>query len=261
MNEIKLAALAAAGLLAAVPSAHATATATATLTNFHYQVFDLDPNDGIAAAVTFASGASVSASASHTDGTTVSDSQNANGAIGSALSVSALLGGSSASSLTTAGDPAGADLWPGAWSSASAAGAHNSANGVAWLVASSFTLTPHTLLVFSGTPSGVKAATTALGEAAYASASVQISDAGNTQYANGRAYANVYADGATASWLPAFISASFSNLTNADVTGFAYAYASTSALGVAAIPEPASYALMVTGLLTVGLAVRRRRTR
>ena len=261
MNEIRLAALAAAGLLAAAPSAHATATATATLTNFHYQVFDLDPNDGIAAAVTFASGAYAYAVASHTEGTTVSHSQNADGAIGSALSVSALLGVNTASALTTSGDPAGAGTGPGASSIASAAGAGNTAYGSANLVSSSFTLTPHTLLVFSASPSGLSAATTALGESAYASAYVQFRAADSSQISYGAAYASAYTDGTSYISSPTSIKASFTNLTNAEATAYAYAYASTSAYGVAAIPEPESYALMLSGLLTVGLAVRRRRTR
>ena len=52
-------ALVAAGLLACVGNAHAlaTATATASLSNFQVQVFDLNPLDGVTAAVTFASGA------------------------------------------------------------------------------------------------------------------------------------------------------------------------------------------------------------
>ena len=50
-------ALVAAGLLACVGNAHALATATASLSNFQVQVFDLNPLDGVTAAVTFASGA------------------------------------------------------------------------------------------------------------------------------------------------------------------------------------------------------------
>ena len=52
-------------MLACVGSAHAlatataTATATASLSDFQVQVFNLNPLDGIAAAVTFASGAQV----------------------------------------------------------------------------------------------------------------------------------------------------------------------------------------------------------
>ena len=53
------AALVAAGLLACVGSAHALATATASLSNFQVRVFDLNPLDGVTAAVTFASGAQV----------------------------------------------------------------------------------------------------------------------------------------------------------------------------------------------------------
>ena len=53
------AALVAAGLSACVGSAHALATATASLSNFQVRVFDLNPLDGVTAAVTFAGGSQV----------------------------------------------------------------------------------------------------------------------------------------------------------------------------------------------------------
>ena len=93
-------ALATAGLLACADSAHALATATASLSNFQVQVFDLTPLDGIAASVTFDSGAAVYAHAF--DGTLVSSSDG--NLAGTALSVSAADGNASASASTTAGD-------------------------------------------------------------------------------------------------------------------------------------------------------------
>ena len=92
-------ALVAAGLLVGVGSAHALATATASLSNFQVQLFDLNPLDGITAAVTFAGGAQVYAHS--TDVTTVNN-YDINVA-GSALSVSALVGNASSGASTTAG--------------------------------------------------------------------------------------------------------------------------------------------------------------
>lgn len=262
MDDIKWAALAAAGLLAVAPQAQATVSATASLTNFQYQLFDLDPSDGIAASVSFAGSASAFASA--TDSAVAGsngNSQSASGAIGAGLSVSALQGISTAQAQTFAGNPTTAGAAPGSFASASTSGIGNSAYGSSSpLNSSGFTLSPRTLLVFSASVSSISVTSSVLGESAYASVTVGLYDSGgpSSQQSLGQAYAGIGSDGYTYSNVPGSVSASFTNLSGLPVTGTAYvqAYASVS---TTAVPEPRTYALMLAGLLSVRLLTGRHR--
>jgi hypothetical protein len=186
------------------------------------------------------------------------DYQSASGAIGSALSVSSMLGGNSSSASTTAGDPSGAGPGPGATSAASASGASSYAYASGEALSSTFTLTPQTLLVFTANAAGVSASSTQLGEYAGAYAMVQLYDYVGGQLSYGQAYAVVQTDGYTYSNLPSSLTASFVNLSSASMTGYAYAEASSSVQGVAAVPEPAALSLFLAGLGAVGVVARRR---
>ncbi len=261
MNDITWAALAAAGLLAVVPQAQATVTTSATLTNFQYQLFDLDPGDGIPASVSFDSGAFVQAQARDIAIPGSSQFQSASGAFGEALSVSALQGLSNSQAQTFAGNPTSAGAGPGGFASASTAGAGNDAYASGTLLNSGFTLSPRTLLVFTASVGNLSVNTSVLGEYSYASVSLGIYDSSNgptSQQSYGQAYASIQSDGSTYSSLPGSITASFTNLSGLSVSGFAYAqayaYASTTA-----VPEPQTYGLMLLGLMALAPAIRRRR--
>ena len=114
-------------------------------------------------------------------------------------------------------------------------------------------------MVFSAN-SGTTAARTLAGEAAEATAFIQMSSDDNSQSSYGQSYIYV-GDNSNYSNLQPLIQASFVNLTAASVTGYASAYANAFAAGVTAVPEPETYAMMLVGVLVVGSLARRRNTR
>ncbi|PZP31273.1 MAG: hypothetical protein DI603_12970 [Roseateles depolymerans] len=236
------------------------ATASASLSNVHLQLIDLDPNDGITAAISFNGDTSTYNNAywSLNGSYQAGDWQYAPG-LGVAIPAVAVSGvGFSASASSTAGDLFQGAGWGGsAQASAVTAGVRSTAYAETY--AGQFTLAPHTLLVLmADSPAATVSA--ALGEYASASAylSVQSLD-GSTQ---GSAYAQAYinADGAGYSNAPSFLQVSFVNLSGTAISGYLYgeAYAYASA---APVPEPGSAALMLGGLLGAGALLRRRARR
>lgn len=229
------------------------------LSDFRYELVDLDPNDGIVPAVTFDTGSTLGAGW-YPPGSTMCDCQYANGAIGSAFSVSGTQGSFVASAAASAGNPAGTGLGPGL--SVSVNGFEPGAGGQAYgyAVIGAFSLTPNTRLVFTASTSGLSASTSILGQAVSANAAVQLSN--QTQDLISFENSNLYIDvnGVQSSNLLSTVTASFTNASGGAVGGYAFVSASVSILDVRAVPEPSTYAFMLVGLLSLGLAVRRKRS-
>jgi hypothetical protein len=248
--------VAASGVLLA-PTAFATVTATATLSDLHYQLFDLDLTDGIAPFVTFTGGASVFTSA--TPNGVTQDIHSADGALWSALSVSSLLGSNSASARTTAGTPVGVGVGPGAVAIATAAGANSVSFANSVPMGADFTLSAHTLLVFTASTSGVGVTNTQAGENGYVYATVSLYSPNYTgQSSYGQSYAQLNADGSRDSSLAPLVAASFVNLSSASIAGNAYVQVYAQVYGVTVVPEPETYVMFLAGLASVAFLVQRR---
>jgi hypothetical protein len=259
MKHLCRVAAASIALAACSPCAFATATATATLNNLRYQLFDLDPSDGVTPAVMFDAGSAASTFATADDYATW-EYNYISGPLGSGQSISSIRGTAIAFAVVTPGEFTGSGATPVATAQASATGSSASALSNTWAVYSGFTLTPRTLLVFVANGTGLLASRTLPGEAFEAALRVQlesVSDAG--QLSVGQTWMRGYSDGTGDSNVVPLITASFSNLSATPVSGFARAFASAYATGAGPVPEPNALLMFFVGLSGLAAAARRSR--
>lgn len=264
--------LALAFVAAAVPvrAAPPQLSATADISTFQIQLIDLDPGDGITAALTFADPFVTSAVAVVRSDTEIGD-RPPFVTLGGAVSAEAAARGFAAQAELRSGDP----FTPGAGPSASVA-VHGEGSST-WAEASAaayflgvpagFSLTPHTRVVFSALVS----ASISVGGGATAAALTR-ADAGGTLTLNAddgrirRARAGIGTDEGSSSFADRLLSISLDNLGDAALFGQVSAYTDAAISYVpASVPEPATWALMLAGLALItgagGVSAPRRRLR
>ncbi len=242
-------------------------TASANFSDFHIELIDLDPSDGIAPAVQFedVQGGSFVAAESGTPADHLTD-----------LHLGGQVFGGANSSATHDAASASAQLNGDAFASGAQAAATASADlrdtyGAAsvWLGDGSnvvtFTLTPHTRLVISGDATASVMSTIDDPNAdAWASIYLKLTDyTGLDQVSDGGAEAEQFStDGARPSELvdSRSVEISFDNATADSAGGIFYGAIDVSVSDLSlSVPEPATGALLLSGLGLAGLLRRRRR--
>lgn len=265
MQAKALATIVAIASLTALPAV--ASTATATLTDFHIELVDLDPNDGIAPSLLFQNvqGGSFIAAESGAPGHVLTDAHQGGTPFGAGSSSSARGGASALSSFT--GDPRGA----GGLASATAFTGMPGLYGASTVqlgdgaIYAPFTLSADTRLVITADASASALSTFADPHAdTWASVFLKLTDGTGT--------GSVSTDTATAEQFALIggtpsattdtrrISISFDNLTAADLGGIFYgsidAYAAD--LSPSAVPEPGGLPLLAAGLGVLAWRLRRR---
>jgi PEP-CTERM motif len=82
------------------------------------------------------------------------------------------------------------------------------------------------------------------------------------QMSSGRSCIALHPNGTIFDALHSTVTASFSNLTDLPVEGYAYARAQAESTGVAvAVPEPSAYVMFGIGLITIGARLKRKASR
>lgn len=282
MKRLSVIALAVAALAAA--PAFAASSSSASIGPMSLQLFDLDPLDGVAPSITFnispyGYDTYVAASA-YQSNPYAYDWQGgyfpgpwALNAVNAAAGVS-----QAAASIGGAGMANGATLSASGSSGDFTANTGDSATYTAeanvhpnrWY-GTSFTLTAKTLVLVSGNAS-VAADAAPLGPSgywdyAYAHVWLNVWGPGASGSGSQSAYDDItvggYAYGVPFSLSDArSLGASFVNLTSSDMDGYFEVGASVTGITYAnVVPEPETYALMLAGLLTVGIITHRRRRR
>jgi hypothetical protein len=282
-----LKALAAACLAVVAAPVLADAHGSASFGSVTVTLIDLNPNDGIAPSISFLQGARYEAgpyitgeAQSYLPG--VEDSRFERVAATQTKSledkVKTSLASSSAS-VTAAANGAGFTAMSVSGAAESAVGGYGHfysyASVPAAVAGNGFVLSPNTMVSFSAF--GSASADYTLG---YTSQSIEGERASAvlTLYVSGakadgsgdvtdfqQQFASVYSDiygglpgSDSASW-NGVMSASYSNLSTHSSIGHFYAETEVGGLSVSAVPEPATYGMLLAGLGTIGIARRRRR--
>ena len=251
--------------LAAMPAV--ASTATASMSDFHIELVDLDPNDGIAPSLTFQNvqGGPFIAAESGAPGNVLTDTHQGGLPFGAGSSSSARGGASALSSFM--GDPRA----PGAGGTASASaqtgtrglyGASTVQLGDGAIYAP-FTLSADTRLVITADASASALSTFDDPHAdTWASVFLKLTDAtGTGSVSTDTASAEQFAaTGAMPTTDQRQFTLTFENLTSADLGGIFYgsidAYAAD--LSPAAVPEPGGLPLLAAGVGLLAWRLRRR---
>lgn len=256
MTTRAAAALLALGMAAAAAPVAAATTASASIEAVHFQVIDLDPNDGITAAITFADASAIAyayVAAGTLAGQNVIASDGGSGLPGTAQSALVTLTGAQAGGTVLAGELFGA-TGPAAQVTAGVSQPGLAAYTHAFAIYSTFTLTPHTQLILTASTSAQ--ADLGAGSIANARAELYASSADMSQFERSWSYVLLspgirYEEQSPQAYV------SFMNQTDSQLEG--YLAASTMAsVEVAAVPEASTAATLMAGLAVLA-ALRRRR--
>jgi hypothetical protein len=250
-------------------------TATAGFSNFSYSLIDLDLNDGIAASLSFGT-AGFGATAGGTltlSGSPYNSVDSFNDAAGGALhnlssSSSQFASSGSGGATVTAG--AGGGL-TGASGMATAVIKDNSPSRytsydiTSQLLSSSFTLSPHTLLVLNVNGSATAdndPTLSAYGRAQIISTTwLSVSGPIGNTYQDSHSLVRAEADTRWASQsVNQSMTVSFANFSTDAVTGNTSLYSNIrgTVTNISAVPEPETYGMLLAGLGVMGLIARRR---
>lgn len=276
MKQLILPALLLSLLTTAAAQAGTASTASTGFGNFSYSLIDLDPSDGIAASLTFGStgfGANVngnltlsgSSPTPHVD--TFSDAPS--GALRDLSASSSLFPAAGSGSATVT---KGAGGIVGSSGAATAVIQDNSPSRIttydisSMLMSTAFTLSPHTLLIFSAdayVSANNDPTLSALGRAQIISTSrLNVSGPIGNSFQQSSAQIRAEADTRWASQSSnESLSVTFANISGSAVTGHADLESSVrgSVLNVSAVPEPETYGMLLAGLGVMGLIARRRK--
>jgi PEP-CTERM motif len=256
-NPFLRAVLATAALCTALPS-HADGNHQALISNVKIKLVDLDASDGITPAITFADGGFIATWISAPGAS--EDRIQIDFALGTAASATRTAGSHSVTFAILAGDLLGAGSGPGAVASHSGAGAGGVA-GEGQVLFTDFTLTPNTRIEISASAAASTAGYVGAGGSfdAWAGAGVNLfshplQTSLSFDFIN--AYSNALGQGPSTEARELF--AAYDNRADTPFAASISAVAYLGASEAAAVPEPASWAMLAAGL--TAWALRRRGT-
>ena len=230
------------------------------MSNVHIELIDLDPLDGITPSISF-DGTYLNSYNQITVNGNPQQTYVTGGPLGTSIGPFASGSGSTSAQLQVFAGDLMTGNGPGASASATAAGPGNTAAAVGESLALDFTLSPHTGIVM--TANATDATTSGgLGESAWAQNTLgllQVLPDGSSTGPTDLTFSFLNADGVTYTSAPKVLQVTFENTTDSPMAGYAMAYSSAIASGVAAVPEPQSVVLMLAGIAAIGTTVRRRK--